>query len=99
MSDHHDYAYDDQGNLVLIRYAQPPRQSYRHSSSISTVSSMELPLIRQRHAEEAELERQKARARAEENQKQEKERAASLKSSLPNRPQKRAMQLDIQSED
>ncbi|MCV3243708.1 hypothetical protein [Mesorhizobium sp. ZC-5] len=58
-----------------------------------------MPLIRQQHAEEAELERQKVRARAEENQKQEKERAASLKSSLPTRPQKRAMQLDIQSED
>jgi hypothetical protein len=95
MSELYDYAYDDQGNVILIRYAPSPKQSCRHRS-INPVSSAELPLIRRRAVEEAERERQKVLARAEEK-KQDEERAAQFNS--PISPQRRRLQLDDQSED
>lgn len=99
MSNPDDYAYDDEGNVVRIRYGQPPEQSWRHSS-IRPVSSAELALKRQREAEEeAQRERQKAQARAEEKKKREEERAARFKIISPISPQKRAMQLDEKLED
>ncbi|RWO22172.1 hypothetical protein [Mesorhizobium sp.] len=104
MSNIDDYAYDDQGNIVLIRYGRLPKQSCRHSNSIPLVSSAELPLIRQRADDEAERKRQKARTAAEEKEKekerqnQDRERAQDVKIGSPISPQKRALQLDQQPE-
>ncbi|WP_254024635.1 hypothetical protein [Mesorhizobium ventifaucium] len=103
MSNSDDYAYDDQGNIVLIRYGPLPKQSCRHSNPIPLVSSAELPLIRQRRADdEAERKRQKTRTAAEEKEKerqnQDREHAQYVKIGSPISPQKRALQLDQQPE-
>jgi hypothetical protein len=90
MPELYDWAHDDEGSIVLIRYGTPPEGCCRRPGTIRPVTGA---AYKQRRTElDAERERQKERSLAN-HKKRETERAQNT-TPLPIVPQRRALQLD-----